>query len=209
MDKVFSVATLNIRGAGVGTKGSAKQVHIRRIFECMRTQPQVIVLQEHWLDEERCKKKARSFPYANGYRAWNPGIFNSQGSGRCRAGTGILLAKQLAPLVCGEGIVVPGRAQYITLQGEGNKTVTILAIYAPSSSMERAALWQKLVAENILGDHYMMLGDFNFVEVESDRAGSNRYCTKPNRREQASWSRLLNHLGLEDTWNSDTVRKES
>jgi len=44
-------------------------------------------------------------------------------------------------MVKGEGILVPGNAQFLTLQMEANSSITIIAVYAPGSSNERAALW--------------------------------------------------------------------
>jgi len=72
------LATLNIKGVGVGSRGSTKKVYIWRLFSRMSNQLQVIALQKHWMDEDKCKKKVRSFPYTNGYKTWNSTI---QGSG--------------------------------------------------------------------------------------------------------------------------------
>jgi hypothetical protein len=59
-------------------------------------------------------------------------------SQRTNAGMAFLVDKATAPLNIDHGTLVKGRAQFITLQSPGNRLLTIINIYAPRSSNNRA-----------------------------------------------------------------------
>ncbi len=86
---------------------------------------------------------ARGVEFWQGEVFWNEGIPTGR-SQRIRAGTTILLDKIVAPFIIGHDILVAGRAQFITLQPPGEGTLTIINVYAPNLSTDRAQLWQKV-----------------------------------------------------------------
>jgi hypothetical protein len=49
----------------------------------------------------------------------------------------------MAPLIKEDGILVEGRAQYITLHLPDNSELTIINTYVPKTSRDRAPLWKK------------------------------------------------------------------
>jgi len=93
----------------------------------------------------------------------------------------------LAPVVVGKGVILERRAQFISLQSNNNFTLSIINVYALNSSHEKTLLnWNKLVEANVSGQSYILTGDFNMVESESNRLGSSRGCTNTNQREKAA-----------------------
>lgn len=102
-----------------------------------------------------------------------------------------------------------GRSQFDLLQSNSATVLTLINVYAPTTSAERVELWNKLVDMNIPSDGYILVGDFNMVESVEDRLGSANKSFTLNRRELAAWARLLNHYGLEDSWGSDFFKKTS
>lgn len=102
-----------------------------------------------------------------------------------------------------------GRAQFFTLQTDSAAIFTIINVYAPTESLARVQLWHQLVDANIPGERFILGGDFNMVEAETNRLGGSQKCTTSNRREKAVWVRLLNHFGLVDAWSSNHIRKTS
>jgi hypothetical protein len=86
---------------------------------------------------------ARGVEFWQGEAFWNKGIPMGR-SQRIRAGTTILLDKNVAPFIIGHGILVAGRAQFITPQLPGEGALTIINVYAPNLSTNHAQLWQKV-----------------------------------------------------------------
>jgi hypothetical protein len=80
-------------------------------------------------------------------------------SQRMSAGTSIFVDRSLAPLISANGILLEGRAQFITLHILGTGTLTIINVYASCSSNERALMWKRLNEANLVADHFILGGD--------------------------------------------------
>ncbi|CAK9224206.1 unnamed protein product [Sphagnum troendelagicum] len=100
-----------------------------------------------------------------------------------------------------------GRAQFVTLQSPDGGSLTIINIYAPRSSNDRAPLWRKLSQAEFASDHFIIRGDFNHLE-ETDRRGTSGERQMP-RREAASWHHMTLQYELVDAWRFDSFRKMS
>jgi len=61
-------------------------------------------------------------------------------SQRINAGSTILVDRAIAPVIKEHEILMEGHAQFITLQSLDNGLLTIVNIYAPCSSNDRAPL---------------------------------------------------------------------
>jgi hypothetical protein len=123
------------------------------------------------------------------------------------AGTSILVDKSLAPLISVNGILLEGRAQYITLQILGTGTLTIINVYAAYSSNERASMWKWLSEVNLVADHFILGGDFNhWEEIERGGVAGKR---RMHRREATAWHHLTLQYGLMDIWLFDSFREMS
>jgi hypothetical protein len=65
-------------------------------------------------------------------------------SQKISAGTAILVDKATASLITDHDTLVEGCAQYVTIQSPGNGSLTIIKVYAPHSSNDKAPFWQKI-----------------------------------------------------------------
>jgi endonuclease/exonuclease/phosphatase family metal-dependent hydrolase len=91
-------------------------------------------------------------------------------SQKMNAGTSILIDKSLASLINANGILLKGKAQFITFQIPSNENLTIINVYAACSSNERASMWKQLNETNLITDHFILGGDFNHWE-ETEHKG--------------------------------------
>ncbi len=126
---------------------------------------------------------------------------------RTRAGTALLVDKIVAPFIIDHSILVVGCAQFITLQPPGEGAVTIINVYAPILSTDRAQLWQKVCQANLNADHFILGGDLNQQEPAevSNLSGSKRL----SKRESSAWHLMTLKLGLSDAWELDNFHKLS
>jgi hypothetical protein len=101
------------------------------------------------------------------------------------ASIAILVDKSTAPLVKDHGTLSVGRAQYIIIQAPKGGILTIVNIYTPNSSNDRAPLWRKLSQADLASDNYIVGGDFNHAEGKNrgEASGESRML----RREAAAW----------------------
>jgi len=122
-------------------------------------------------------------------------------------GTAILVDKSTTPLVKDHGTLSAWRAQYITFQAPEGGILTIVNIYAPNSSNDRAPLWWKLSQADLASDNYIVGGDFNYAEGKNrgKALGESRML----RREAAAWHQMTIHYGLTNAWNLNSFRKMS
>jgi 4-hydroxy-3-methylbut-2-enyl diphosphate reductase IspH len=65
--------------------------------------------------------------------------------------------------------LMEGCAQFITLQSPGNRTLTIINVYAPRFSNDIAQFWRNINQADLNSDHIILGGDFNHQEVTDSR----------------------------------------
>jgi len=128
-------------------------------------------------------------------------------SQRTNADMAILVDKATAPLITAHGTLIKSRMQFITLQFPGNGTLTIINVYTPHSSNDKAQLWQRINQADFNSDHIILGGDFNHLEVTNYRGTAGE--RQMRRRESASWHHMMLRYGLIDTWRLDNFRKLS
>jgi exonuclease III len=119
----------------------------------------------------------------------------------------ILVDKATTPLIKDHGILMEGRAQFVTPQSSEGGTLRIINVYAQRSSNDRAPLWRRITQAEFTADHVIMGGDFNHLE-ETDRRGFSGE-RQMHRREVAAWHHMTMHYGLADTWRLDSFWKMS
>jgi hypothetical protein len=128
-------------------------------------------------------------------------------SQRIDAGTAILVDRVIVPLVKEQGIMMEGRAQFITLQSPDNGLLTIVNIYAPRFSNNRTPLWRRINQVGFALDHIILGGNFNHLkEIDRTSTFGER---QMHRREAASWHHMTLHYGLVDAWRLDNFHKMS
>jgi hypothetical protein len=80
------------------------------------------------------------------------------------AGNSISVDISLVPQITSNGILLEGRAQYITLKLTDNKNLTIVNIYGAHTSNEQALMWKQLSEANFDTSHVIIGRDFNHLE---------------------------------------------
>lgn len=123
-------------------------------------------------------------------------------SQRISTGTAILVDKATAPLITTHGTLIEGRAQFITLQSPDNGSLTIINIYTPRSSNDRAQLWRRINQADFNSDHIILGGDFNHLEVTDCKGTAGE--RQMHRRESAAWQHMTLRNGLIDAWCLDS-----
>jgi exonuclease III len=202
-ERPLTIVSLNIRRLG---KDSTKQKLIKTWLSSLQNSPQILLIQEHHLDEQGATNSTKGMEFWQGGAFWNPGIpmGNSQ---RIRAGTAILVDMMTTPFVKEDGIITEGRTQYLTLHLPDNTELSIINTYAPKASRDRATLWKIIEEANFTADHVIIGGDFNHMGEEEARGkGGER---RMHRREAAPWHHLTLQYGLLDAWTLDSFRKMS
>jgi exonuclease III len=134
IEKALTLASLNVRGLR-GNKSKPKQV--RSWLASLPTPPQIILMQEHHLGKVDTQDPARGLEFWQGILERGHPMGRSQ---RMSADTTILVDKATAPFITDHGTLVEGHAQYVTMQSPGNGALTIINVYAPCSSNDRAPL---------------------------------------------------------------------
>ncbi len=128
-------------------------------------------------------------------------------SQRTSVGMAILVDRKTASVVKDSGILLEGRAQYITLQFADNNSLTIVNVYVARSSNDRAPMWKKLSKAKFASDHIIISGDFNHLEETTRRGMSGE--RQMYRREVASWHHMTLQYALFDAWCLDSFQKMS
>lgn len=81
------------------------------------------------------------------------------------------------------------------------KKLGFINVYTPNTGRARGTFWQDITAQLPPADSWVLGGDFNIGEHDSDR--SDGLPKKISAHEQEGWDTLTTHFGLEDTWSSD------
>jgi hypothetical protein len=175
------LVSLNIRGL---KGGSPKPKVIKAWIASLSSPPQILLIQEHHLGKEEIQNSAKGIEFWNGTALWNEGIPMGR-SQKTSAGMAILIDRATTPLIKEHGILMEGRAQYVSLQFPEGRTLTIINVYAQRSSNDRAPLWKKITQADFTSDQVVVGGDFNHLE-ETTRRGVSRE-RQIHRREAATW----------------------
>ncbi|CAM6007811.1 unnamed protein product [Sphagnum balticum] len=117
----------------------------------------------------------------------------------------ILIDRVTTPLIKDHGILMEGRAQYVSLQSPEGRTLTIINVYAQRSSNDRAPLWKKIIQVDFTSEQVVVGGDFNHLEETTCRGVSTK--RQIHRCEAATWHQMTIRYGLADTWGLNSFRK--
>jgi exonuclease III len=190
---------------GLG-KDSNKQKLIKTWLASLQNLPQILLIQEHHLDEQGTTNSTRGLDFWQGKSFWNPGIPMGT-SQRTSVGTAILVDRMTASLVKEDKILTEGRVQYVTLHLPENSELTIVNTYASRTSKSRTPLWKRISEANFTTDHTIIGGDFNHFEERETRGMDGQ--RRMHRRESTAWHQLTLQYELTDAWTLDSFRKMS
>jgi hypothetical protein len=183
-EKALTLTSLNVRRLRGGT---TKPKEIKIWLASLPTPPQIVLIQEHHLEKEDIQGFAKGIEFWQGNSFWNEGIPMGC-SQRISVGTTFLVDKATAPLITTHETLVEGHVQFITLQSPSNGTLTIINVYAPHSSNDRAQLWRRINQADFNSDHIILGGDFNHLKVTECRGTANE--RQMHKREFASWHHM-------------------
>lgn len=142
--------------------------------------------------------------FKGGTSLWNNALYSAEGA-RFKAGTCILLGKQLVPFIVDSGVLIEGRAQFVILDIH-NTRIGTLNIYAPNHTAARAQFWTRLRFQHLPLADWIVAGDFNMTESDEDRS-PNYLESAMGQREQSTWNSFALSLGISDTFYVDDFRK--
>jgi hypothetical protein len=177
-----------------GTREGLKQAKAHEDLASLPPESaQILLLQEHHLDEQGTANSTRGLDFWQGKSFWNLGIPMGS-SQRTSAGTAILVDRVTAPLVKEDKILIEGRVQYVTLHLPDNSELTIVNTYASKTSRSRAPLWKRISEANFTADHTIIGGDFNHFEEMGVRGTVGQ--RGMHRTESTAWHQLTLQYGL-------------
>lgn len=162
-------------------------------------------MQEHKLSLEEGKKYTKQVEFPRGLALWNEASYCAA-TDSFKGGTSFLLSARIANLICEHGVIVRGRAQYVTIQVSPHVKVGIINVYAFNYTGSRKRLWNKISQYPLPAANWILGGDFNMIEQLSDEQGG-QDTTGRGRRELIAWNGLLVQLGLQDCFKADEFRK--
>jgi len=139
-EKPLTLVSLNVRGL---RGDSPKPKEIKAWLASLSSPLQILLIQEHHLKKEGIQNSTKGIEFWNGTTLWNEGIPMGRLQ-RTSAGTAILIDRATTPSIKDHGILMEGRAQYVSLQSLEGGTLTIINVYAQRSSNDRAPLWRKI-----------------------------------------------------------------
>jgi hypothetical protein len=104
-ERPLTIVSLNVRGLG---KDSPKQKLIKAWITSLQNLSQILLFQEHHLDELGISNSTKGFEFWHGKAFWNLRILMGI-SKRTNAGTAILADRATTPLIMENGILTKGR----------------------------------------------------------------------------------------------------
>ena len=82
------------------------------------------------------------------------------------------------------------------------KLIGFLNVYAPNSATGRIRLWNKLLQDLLVAQHWCMCGDWNMIESPTDRLGGSSAIV--SGLELHEWEKLIFKYEVTDLWHIPT-----
>ncbi|KAH9850895.1 Endonuclease/exonuclease/phosphatase [Lenzites betulinus] len=192
----IKVASLNIRGAGniSGRNPGEKWLRMHQLMK--EKHIGVLAVQETHLTQENADILNELFE--SSLKIFVSPDPESPTSAR---GVATVVNKKIFDVDSGVTVkqIIPGRALSISLKWGANASIQIINVYAPNGPSENARFWAEVdtrMLENRGGRPDIMLGDFNMVEAQEDRAPARSDPSGTN----ASLATLRSNHNLIDGW---------
>lgn len=191
----LNLLSFNARGLNEPSAVDALQLYIQ---DC-RPVPDIVLVQEH---------KCRGVALTNlGKSLWRHATFwgrdaspgyghlDSEDGAGC-GGLASFLAHKWASLVSDSGSLFENRVHWFIMSGLPGGDLGIANIYAHNNSADRCSLWETMARELPTHCRWLLLGDFNMVEMRTDK---NRPCASMiSRRERELFDSMKRTLQVED-----------
>jgi exonuclease III len=115
-----------------------------------------------------------------------------------KGGVALAFSPKWSPHISTEGILGSNRGVWVILDHPRLGRLGIMGIYAPNNSQERTILWQEMYCEMDNSIKWMILGNFNMVEVCSDQQGGHSKLLAGE--EKVAWHCLKRKFNLIDSF---------
>lgn len=129
MIEPLTLASFNVQGLGRDLIGVRKRRDIRDFFQKSHPRPDTLMVQEHKLSLEKGKKNSKQLEFGKGLSLWNEALYNAN-TDSFNGGTALLISDRITSMVKEHGVIIPGRAQYVTFQWTPHIKVGVINIYA-------------------------------------------------------------------------------
>jgi hypothetical protein len=129
MIEQMTMASYNVQCLGKDTIGRRKRREIKEFFQNTNPKPEILLIQEHTYSLKDCMEKSKEMDFLRGSAFWNEAQYSAE-KDSLKGGTGILTSARLAAHISEHGVIVPGRAQFITFQLTQSITIGIINVYA-------------------------------------------------------------------------------
>ena len=198
MDRL-NLISWNVRGLGGSHCCKVRSVFRRQLRKSLIGRIDVLLIQEHHLNEQRIQKYGNLLP-GQWKQFWVPAI----GDNSLKAGLCIAISDIWWSAFMHYGVLDCGRGQYIILQ-IGSKKWGLLNIYAPNHARDRTTLWKSIMPQLPVVEHWAIAGDFNMLEDGCDRLGGTFQPLFGSKLYE--WERLIFSLGLMDLWHVSSFER--
>ena len=189
----LNIISWNVRGLGGRHCCKVKSVFRRQLRKSLVGRIDVLLIQEHHLNEQRIQKYGNLLT-GQWRQFWVPAISDNS----LKAGLCIAINDIWWPSFLHYGILTCGRGHYVIFQ-LGVKKWGLLNIYAPNHARDRTILWKNIMSQLPTIDHWAIAGDFNMLEDLSDRLGGTSQTL--GGTELYEWERWIFSLDLVDLWH--------
>ena len=179
----LNIISWNVRGLGGRNCCKVRSVFRRQLKKSLVGRIDVLVIQEHHLNEQRIRKYGNLLP-GKWRQLWVPAL----GVNRLKVGLCIAINDNCLLNFLHYGVLSCSRGQYAIFQ-IGLKKWGLLNIYAPNNAKDRMILWKSIISQLPTVDHWAIAGDFNMVEDVSDRVGGTSQTVAGS--ELYEWERLI------------------
>ena len=139
MDRL-NIISWNVRGLGGRNCGKVRSVFRRQLKKSLVGRIDVLLIQEHHLNEQRIRKYGNLLP-GQWWQLWVPTV----GDNRLKAGLCIAINDTCLSYFLHYGVLSCSRGQYVIFQ-IGLKKWGLLNIYAPNNARDRMILWKSIIS---------------------------------------------------------------
>lgn len=198
--KMKTLYALSFNARGLASR--QRRVAARHLLASLRARPDVLCLQEHKLRAGRLNKIPNEVwprihwlcaPAAEGLHARrNLGVEAGRG------GVPLGIQGDFARYIVKEGITNCTRAVWICVIHPVWGRIGFCGAYGPNSAAERLTLSRSLFFELDPTFKWVLLGDFNMIELPSEQLGSSGGCVAG--RERGAWAQLKRKFAFTDTF---------
>ena len=195
----FNILSWNLQGLGASRCNRVRCYLNQELSLPSIGRLDMLCCQEHHLNSRRIELN-RNLLRGNWVYEWVP-AFGPSGT---QGGLCIALRMQWQSNVQAKGVLFGGRVQYMLILISG-KLIGFLNVYAPNSVTGRIRLWNKLLQDLPVAQHWCMCGDWNMIESPSDRLGGSS--TTISGLELREWEKLIFKYEVTDLWHIPTFSR--